>query len=73
MVPTPAHCHRAAAFVDEDGVAEKFGLGPDPDPDVQRIGEYVDAGFDHVYLDHFGSNLEGFFTFYAPVVSPSVP
>ena len=46
--------------------------GPDPERTGKQIREYVDAGFDHVYVHQVGRDQEGFFRFYAREVMPQV-
>jgi G6PDH family F420-dependent oxidoreductase len=62
-LPLPRHYEQAAEIVTEDHVAEKVPCGPDPEPHVQAIREYVEAGFDHVYVHQIGPDQEGFFAF----------
>ena len=66
----PAHFEQAAQLVTEEDVAESIVCGPDPERHVARIQEYVDAGFDHVYVMQAGPDQEGFFRFYEREVLP---
>ena len=38
--------------------------GPDPAVHLAKIQEYVDAGFDHVYIHQVGPDQRGFIEFY---------
>ena len=49
-LPLPRHFEQAAEMVTEDDVAEAVICGPDPEPHLQRIREFTNAGFDHVYV-----------------------
>jgi G6PDH family F420-dependent oxidoreductase len=69
-LPTPAYFEQAAQMVDEDDVAEAVVCGPDPARHVQAIQEYVDAGYDHVYVHQVGPDQEGFFEFYRREILP---
>ena len=62
-LPRPAHFEQAAAMVTEDAVAEKVACGPDPERHLQAIQEFVDAGFDHVYVHQVGPEQDAFFRF----------
>jgi G6PDH family F420-dependent oxidoreductase len=62
-LPNPAHFDQLIAGVSEDQVAEAVPCGPDPDRHLARIQEYIDAGFDHVYLHQVGPDQEGFIRF----------
>lgn len=46
-----------------DNVAESVICGPDPEKVHEKIKEYVDAGFTHVYLHQVGPDQQGFFDF----------
>jgi coenzyme F420-dependent glucose-6-phosphate dehydrogenase len=61
----PAHFEQAAEMVSEDDVAEAVPCGPDPGPIRERIEEYAEAGFDHVYIHQIGPDQEGFLRFAA--------
>ena len=60
---TPADFEAAAAMVDEADVAESCPHGPDPEPYLEQIGAYADAGFTHVYLHQIGDNQDEFAEF----------
>jgi coenzyme F420-dependent glucose-6-phosphate dehydrogenase len=60
----PRHFEQAAQMVSPDDVAEMVVCGPDPDPYVEQISAYLDAGFDHVYLHQVGRDQTGFFRFW---------
>jgi G6PDH family F420-dependent oxidoreductase len=61
---TPSHFEQASDLVTEQMVAEKFTCGPDVDAHVAAIREYVDAGFDEVYVAQMGPDQEGMIRFY---------
>jgi coenzyme F420-dependent glucose-6-phosphate dehydrogenase len=67
----PAHYEEAAELVREEDVAESVVCGPDPERHRAAIQEYVDAGYDHVYVHQVGDDQEGFFDFYEREVLPS--
>jgi coenzyme F420-dependent glucose-6-phosphate dehydrogenase len=45
--------------------------GPDPNKHLDKIQEYADAGFDHVYIHQVGPDQEGFLQFYAQEILPN--
>ena len=47
-------------------------LGPDPERHLDSIRQYVDAGYDHVYVHQIGPDQEGFFRFYEREVMPKL-
>jgi coenzyme F420-dependent glucose-6-phosphate dehydrogenase len=71
-LPMPAHFEQLSQMVSEDDVAEVIVCGPDVDRHVAKVREYVDAGFDHVYVHQVGPDQEGFIRFYERDVLPRV-
>lgn len=63
-LPGPSNFEAATAGVTEDDVAELAPCGPDPDLHVAAIGEFVNAGFDHVAVVQCGDDQEGFLRFW---------
>jgi hypothetical protein len=57
-------------MVTEDDVAKMVVCGPDPEAYGERIDEYVDAGYTHVYLHQVGADQEGFLRFCASELLP---
>jgi hypothetical protein len=51
-------------------VAEQIPCGPDPERHEQAIRQYLDAGFDQVYLSQIGDDQRGFFEFFRREVQP---
>ena len=71
-LPVPAHFEQAAKMVSEEDVAKKIVCGPDPERYLAKINEYVEAGFDHVWLHQVGPDQEGFFRFFEKEVFPKL-
>jgi len=69
-LPNPAHFEQLAKIVTEDMIAKQVVCGPDIDRHVAKIQEYVDAGFDHVYIHQVGREQEAFLEAYAKDVLP---
>ncbi|MCC7353353.1 MAG: TIGR03557 family F420-dependent LLM class oxidoreductase [Anaerolineae bacterium] len=69
-LPLPLHFEQASSLVTEEQVAQSVVCGPDPQPHLDKIQEYIEAGFDHVYLHQIGPDQEGFFRFYRREVLP---
>jgi G6PDH family F420-dependent oxidoreductase len=70
--PTPAHFEQISALVTEDMVAEQVVHGPDPQPYVEAIREYADAGFDELYIGQMGPDQEGMIRFLREQVLPQL-
>ncbi len=70
VLPTPEQFEAAAELVTPEMVAEKVPCGPDPADHIAKLQEYVDAGFDEIYIGHIGPNHDEFIDFYAREVLP---
>ncbi|MGH2685998.1 MAG: TIGR03557 family F420-dependent LLM class oxidoreductase [Actinomycetota bacterium] len=62
-LPMPRHFEQASENVTEDQVAESVPCGPDPQPIIEQVGKFGDAGYDHVFLHQVGPDQEGFLRF----------
>jgi G6PDH family F420-dependent oxidoreductase len=67
---TPAHFEQAAKMVREEDVAEAIICSPDPERHIAGVREFLDAGYDHIYVHQIGPDQEGFFRFYQHDVLP---
>ncbi|HVS67825.1 MAG TPA: LLM class flavin-dependent oxidoreductase [Mycobacteriales bacterium] len=55
-----------------DQIAETVPCGPDPDRAASAIKEYVDAGFDEVYVSQMGPDQDGGIRFLSEQVLPQL-
>ena len=62
-LPRPRHFEQAAEMVGEDDVAQQVACGPEPDVHLRAIDEFVQAGFDHVYVHQVGPDQGPFLDF----------
>jgi coenzyme F420-dependent glucose-6-phosphate dehydrogenase len=69
-LPNPKHFEQLATIVTEDMIGEQITCGPDMDRHVEAIQQYVDAGFENVYVHQVGPDQEGFLAAYARDVLP---
>jgi G6PDH family F420-dependent oxidoreductase len=69
---TPSDFEAAAAMVDEEDVAEQTPCGPDPEPYLDLIRKYDEAGFTHVYIHQIGDNQDEFAEFAAKELIPKL-
>lgn len=69
-LPTPTHFEQAVENVTEEDVANAVVTGPDPQPYVEKVRKYDDAGFDHVYFQQTGPNQEAAIEFFGREVVP---
>ncbi len=72
VLPQPAHFEQASALVTPEMIGESLVCGEDVDAHVNRLTEYIDAGYDEVYVNQIGPDQRGFFDFYAQQVLPQV-
>ncbi len=71
-LPTPAHFEQASQMVTEDQVAEAVICGPEAQRYLDKIEEFVAAGFDHVYIHQVGPDQAGFIDFYGREIRPAL-
>ncbi|MDQ1687156.1 MAG: hypothetical protein QOK42_131, partial [Frankiaceae bacterium] len=72
VLPSPKHFEQVSELVTPDMTRESTVCGPDVDRHVGALREYVDAGFDEVYVGQIGGELEGFFRCYQDEVLPTL-
>ncbi len=70
ILPTPEHFEQAVKLVTEDAVAEAVICGNDPKQHQEKIQDFINAGFDHVYIHQVGPDQEAFFRFYEQEILP---
>jgi len=68
----PEHYEAAVKLLSEDDVAETVICGRDPEPHLEAIREYEQAGYDHVYVHQVGRDQESFLRFYAEEIIPKL-
>jgi hypothetical protein len=59
-----------AANVTAEDLAETTPHGPDPEPYLDQIRRYDEAGFTHVYIHQIGDNQEEFADFARRALMP---
>ena len=59
----PEHFESVAEPITADQVAEKVVCGPDAGAIASKVRDFVDAGFDHVFLHQVGPRQEEFLSF----------
>jgi G6PDH family F420-dependent oxidoreductase len=69
----PEYFEQATQLVTEDMVAEVLPYGPDPERHVAAIREFIDAGYDEVYVQQIGPDQEGFLDFWKRELAPRLP
>jgi G6PDH family F420-dependent oxidoreductase len=59
----PQYFGEVSQLVTPQEIEKTIVCGPDPQPYLDKIDEYVKAGFTHVYLHQVGPNQEGYLDF----------
>lgn len=67
---TPTHYEQAVQVITLDEATEHVVCGPDPEKHIEGLQEFIDAGFDHVYVHQVGPDQERFLDFYQKEVLP---
>jgi G6PDH family F420-dependent oxidoreductase len=68
VLPQPEHFEQASTLVTRDMLS--LPTGPDPEPYVERVRAFADAGFDEVYVAQIGPRQDEFFRFWREEVTP---
>jgi G6PDH family F420-dependent oxidoreductase len=69
-LPAPRDFEEAAGNVTVQDVAESTPAGTDPEPYLEQIRTYEEAGFTHLYIHQIGENQEEFADFAARELLP---
>jgi G6PDH family F420-dependent oxidoreductase len=72
VLPSPRHFEQAATLVTKEMTRDAIVCGPDPQRHVAALREYVDAGYDEVYVANMGPHYEGFMRLYRDQVLPAL-
>jgi hypothetical protein len=59
-------------MVSEQVSTKSMTCGPDPQPVIDSIYQYIDAGYDHVYLHQIGPDQTGFLQFWTNELRPAL-
>ena len=69
---TPVHFDQASQLVEVEKLAEKIPCGPDVAPIVAAAAEYIEAGFDRLYIGQIGPDQADFFRFFSAELLPAL-
>ena len=69
-LPNPKNFEAASSTVREEDVLKQFACGPDVERHLEVIGQFRDAGFDHLVLHNGGPDPDAFFEFFAGELKP---
>jgi G6PDH family F420-dependent oxidoreductase len=68
LLPLPRHFAQLADLISEDMITAP--CGPDPGVHLAGMREFLEAGFDEVYVGQVGPDTDGFFDFYGGTILP---
>jgi coenzyme F420-dependent glucose-6-phosphate dehydrogenase len=69
-LPRPSDFAAVAEKVSVEEVAAETPCGPDPEPVVEQVRKWEEAGFDHISFHQVGPDQEGFFRFWEQELKP---
>ncbi|MEZ0074795.1 LLM class F420-dependent oxidoreductase [Planotetraspora sp. GP83] len=70
LLPLPRHFKQLSELVTEEEATKSIACGPSPEAHLASIRQYVEAGFDEVYISQIGPEQDGFFSFYSSEILP---
>ena len=70
VLPAPEHFQQAATLVGPEAMPTP--AGPDVSTHVEALQQFLDAGYDELYVQQIGPDQDGFFDFYAEKVLPEL-
>jgi len=70
---TVKHFEQVTSMVKKEDIAQEIVCGPDPELYIEAIRDYLDAGYDHIYIHQVGDDQEGFFSFFEKEVRDHLP
>jgi G6PDH family F420-dependent oxidoreductase len=72
VLPSPAHFEQASELVTPEMIGDSMPCGPDPDHHVEKLREFIDAGYDELYISQIGPTSPEFFKVYEREVLPEL-
>ena len=72
VLPSPRHFEQASSLVTVEQVRESVSCGSDISQHVEALGEYVDAGFDDVYVANMGPHYADMIRVFGAEVLPAL-
>jgi len=72
VLPTPQHFEQAAQLVTKEMTRDSMVCGPDVSRHVESFQEYVDAGFEEVYVANIGPHYRDMIERFGAEVLPAV-
>jgi G6PDH family F420-dependent oxidoreductase len=70
VLPSPQHFEQASSLVTPESLASSTPCGPDVEPYLDALQDFVDAGFDSLHVAQIGPDQQGFFRFWTEELAP---
>jgi len=71
-LPTWTHFESASAPLTIEQTTESVPCGPDPEPLLESVRAFEEAGYDHLYFHQIGPDQRGFFEFWTSTLEPAL-
>lgn len=71
-LPNPAHFEAATQFLTDEQIGDAIPHGPDPEPYVQAVQEFIDAGFSNIAIVPVGDDFDATMDFWENDVRPQL-
>lgn len=72
VLPTPRHFEQASQLVTEDSTRESMVCGPDTSRHIDEYGQFLEAGFDEIYVGNIGHDYRPMLQAYGETVLPAL-
>ena len=72
VLPSPRHFEQASQLVTRESTAESIVAGSDVDAHVRQLQDYLDAGYDEVYVANIGPHHQAMIEAYGRDVLPAL-
>jgi G6PDH family F420-dependent oxidoreductase len=72
ILPTPEHFEQATELVTPEMIRDSTVAGNDPEPHLEQIQSYADAGYDELYIANMGPHFEEMTAFYGEQILPKL-
>ena len=71
-IPSPHIFGNIAKLIPKEEVIKSTPCGPDPAPIIEKVKQYHEAGFDHIYFHQIGQNIGPFLKFFEREIEPAL-
>jgi len=72
VLPSPRHFEQASELVTRESTASSVAAGPDPKVHLESVREYVDLGYDEVYVANMGPHYRDMIRMFGEQVLPEL-